>query len=100
MLKYSRNANHNQQSGPLSLQKILVMISSKTGSNPKPSNKSYLARCPAHDDKHASLSITESSNSTILLYCFAGCTIREICNSLQIKVKDLFPKSRGGVSYG
>ncbi len=31
------------------------------------------ARCPAHDDARASLSVTEATDGTILLHCHANC---------------------------
>ncbi len=31
------------------------------------------ARCPAHDDHHPSLSISEGRNGKPLAHCFAGC---------------------------
>jgi hypothetical protein len=51
----------------------------------------YMARCPAHDDKSPSLSIKETSDGTILIRCFAGCTIHEIVSAVGMEVYDLFP---------
>jgi len=51
-------------------------------------NGQWLAHCPAHDDRHASLSVTER-DGRILLNCFAGCTVDAICAALGITVKDL-----------
>ena len=42
------------------------------------SGTGYLARCPAHDDRKASLSVRESEDCAILVKCFAGCTFEEI----------------------
>lgn len=39
----------------------------------KRSGASFLACCPAHEDRHASLSITQSGDR-VLLKCHAGCT--------------------------
>lgn len=49
----------------------------------------YRARCPAHEDKHPSLSVTES-NGKILIYCHAGCKTREILKALNLRDSDLF----------
>jgi hypothetical protein len=38
----------------------------------------YVARCPAHDDRTASLSIREGEGGRVLLHCFAGCSFRAI----------------------
>jgi hypothetical protein len=43
----------------------------------------YIACCTAHDDKTPSLSITEKSDGTVLLYCHAGCSYKEILASLR-----------------
>ena len=55
----------------------------------KKSGTGWIARCPAHEDRSPSLSITEK-NGRILLYCHAGCTAEAICKALGIQVRDLF----------
>jgi 5S rRNA maturation endonuclease (ribonuclease M5) len=57
------------------------------------------ARCPTHDDKRASLSITITS-SMILMKCHAGCETKTICGSLGMKVSDLFIKQPNGQASG
>ena len=57
--------------------------------NVKPSNSGYLCKCPAHDDKENSLSVTYK-DERILLYCHAGCNIMDILNKLGLKMSDLF----------
>jgi len=52
----------------------------------------WLARCPAHDDRNASLSISEAQDGKILLTCHAGCDYNDICKSLGIRVNDLFQR--------
>jgi putative DNA primase/helicase len=49
----------------------------------------WQARCPAHDDKNPSLSITEK-NGTALLFCHAGCPVEKILQSLGLQTRDLF----------
>ena len=49
----------------------------------------WVARCPAHEDKRQSFSITERGGK-ILLNCFAGCRVEQICTALGITVGDLF----------
>lgn len=53
----------------------------------------FLAICPAHQDKEASLSIT-ADNEKILVHCFAGCSAEAIMESLGLTIPDLFLKSR------
>ena len=50
----------------------------------------YTAKCPAHDDRHSSLSVSQSTDGKILLNCFAGCTAEQIVSSLGLKLSDLF----------
>jgi hypothetical protein len=38
----------------------------------------WLAKCPAHDDRNPSLSIRETSDGTVLLKCWTGCTAAEV----------------------
>ena len=59
----------------------------------------WTAKCPAHDDGTASLSITEGADGRTLLHCHAGCTPEAVCAALKIRTADLFtlkPKSRKG----
>jgi hypothetical protein len=49
-----------------------------------------MARCPAHDDRHASLSIAEGKDGRILLHCFADCTTEAIVAALGLEMRDLF----------
>jgi twinkle protein len=38
----------------------------------------YLGRCPAHDDKHASLTIAEGDRVPVVMNCKAGCDFHDI----------------------
>jgi putative DNA primase/helicase len=55
----------------------------------KRSGAGYLANCPAHDDKHPSLSVTTKDNK-VLLHCHAGCTVDTVCAAAGIEPRDLF----------
>lgn len=55
----------------------------------RPRGSRWSARCPAHDDKNPSLSISEGDRG-ILLKCWAGCALVEICEALGIREGDLF----------
>lgn len=59
-------------------------------------------RCPAHDDSHASLTITKKNNR-ILIHCHAGCELEDILQSVGLKKSDLFyderPPGRSWQSY-
>ena len=58
----------------------------------------YVAKCPAHDDRKASLSIAEVPGR-ILLKCHAGCETETIVRQLGITWKDLFDKSIKSPSF-
>lgn len=49
------------------------------------------ARCPAHDDRNASLGVAEGQDGRVLLNCRAGCAFPAIVAGLGVKPADLFP---------
>ncbi len=59
-------------------------------------------RCPAHDDKHASLTITKGRKCT-LFYCHAGCAVDDVLNAAGLEKKDTFydvePRSPNWKAY-
>ncbi len=60
----------------------------------KRSGNGWSAKCPGHDDQHASLSISTGEDGRILLKCHAGCETAKITGSLGLTVKDLFPEKQ------
>lgn len=48
-----------------------------------------MARCPAHDDKNPSLSVSQAHSGRILLYCHSGCDYRSIIDAIGAKATDL-----------
>lgn len=51
---------------------------------------SWVARCPAHEDKVPSLTIDAGKDGRALLYCHAGCSAADIADALGIPLSDLF----------
>ena len=51
----------------------------------------YMARCPAHDDKSPSLSVS-GKDGKLLVHCFAGCDAEEIMAAVDLTLADLFDK--------
>ncbi|HZL06411.1 MAG TPA: CHC2 zinc finger domain-containing protein [Coriobacteriia bacterium] len=51
----------------------------------------YQARCPAHDDRTPSLSITETDDGKVLLRCWAGCDTEAVLAAMGLTWRDLFP---------
>jgi hypothetical protein len=63
-------------------------------SDPKKTGQGWSARCPAHDDRKASLSISEGDDGRALLKCHAGCDISAVLSALGLTFADLFtPKA-------
>ncbi|MCC7085191.1 MAG: hypothetical protein IT427_09315 [Pirellulales bacterium] len=57
----------------------------------KPAGKGWAARCPAHEDRRASLSIAEGDDGRALVCCHAGCTVENVCEKVGLRVADLMP---------
>lgn len=76
----------------MELSSLLDLIAQKTGKQPKKRGKNYSCLCPSHDDKNPSLSISQSHDGKLLLKCHTGCGLENICESLNIKVSELFPE--------
>jgi hypothetical protein len=61
----------------------------------KKSGKGWTARCPAHEDRHASLSVHEGDDGRVLVKCFAGCSAENIVAALGLELRDLFSEGEG-----
>jgi hypothetical protein len=53
----------------------------------------WVARCPAHEDARASLSVGRGEDDRVLLFCHAGCTLDAILGAAHLTTADLFPES-------
>ena len=51
----------------------------------------WRARCPAHDSKAQTLSVRVGDTGAVLVKCFAGCTVDEVCAAAGVSLSDLFP---------
>lgn len=58
-------------------------------SSVRQSRDRWTARCPAHQDRTPSLSVKQGERG-VLLHCWAGCTVKEVCTALGLELKDLF----------
>lgn len=56
----------------------------------KQSGSGFQAKCPAHDDRVASLSIGDGDDGRALVHCKAGCQTTDVCNAIGLTVSDLF----------
>lgn len=59
----------------------------------------WKARCPAHDDRNPSLSISDAGDR-VLLHCFAGCTPTAVMQAIGIPMRDLFAADTSRIRVG
>ncbi len=59
-------------------------------------DKQHEARCPSHEDRTASLSVTTAPDGKVLLHCHAGCTPQAIVAAAGLEMKDLFMPNENG----
>jgi len=64
-----------------------VLLARLEGVRPAGPN-SWVARCPAHDDRDPSLSVSVKEGR-VLLYCFAGCAPDEVLGAVGLTWRDL-----------
>jgi hypothetical protein len=70
---------------------VVLEALARAGCNPRGGK----ARCPAHDDRTPSLSVSESEDGRALIYCHAGCDLEGgILPALKLSSADLFPAKR------
>ena len=61
----------------------------------KQNGNQYMALCPAHDDRKASLSIRLSEDGNkILIHCFAGCATEDILAKVGLSMNELYLDDR------
>ena len=52
----------------------------------------WLACCPAHEDKSPSLSVRELQDGRVLVHCFAGCGFEQVVGAVGLEAGSLFPE--------
>ena len=75
----------------MDIRDFLRLLRNVSGPN---ASGEYMARCPGHDDKTASLSITTKASpkdgkERIYFHCQAGCSHEQIMAALGITARDL-----------
>jgi putative DNA primase/helicase len=55
----------------------------------------WQARCPAHEDRKPSLTVTEKASGDLLLHCHAGCTNADALAAVDLGLHDLFAEHNG-----
>jgi hypothetical protein len=56
----------------------------------------YMAKCPAHEDGHASLSVGRGDDGRALVKCQAGCTLADVVKAVGLSLPDLFTGNGDG----
>jgi hypothetical protein len=55
----------------------------------------WYARCPAHEDRHPSLSVAEArAFAGAVVHCKAGCSTVDVCGALGWTLRDLYDDPR------
>jgi hypothetical protein len=57
----------------------------------KRTSNGYMAKCPAHADGTASLSVSEGDDGRALINCLATCKAEDVVTALGLRMQDLFP---------
>lgn len=73
-----------------SLQGVLAHLKGVKGRG-----DAYVARCPAHDDRTPSLSVSVGKDGRVLLNCHAGCAVESVLAAIGLEKRDLFPAPEG-----
>ena len=68
-----------------------VSALSEHNCDPKPDANGWSARCPAHEDRRPSLSVSEGDDGRALVRCHAGCEFEQICEAVGLQPSDLMP---------
>ena len=61
----------------------------RTGKN------SWLACCPAHEDRSPSFAVKLIDDGRILMHCFGGCSTDEIIGAMGLEFSDIMPENEG-----
>lgn len=70
---------------------LFIEALSSRNCDPRRNGKGWSARCPSHEDRTPSLSISEGDDGKVLIHCHAGCTPDAICSAIGLRIADLMP---------
>lgn len=73
----------------MTIEEILFRLEGVSGGNGQ-----YKAKCPAHDDKKASLSVGKGRDNKIVMKCHAGCNTVDVLAAMGLTKADLFDNSQ------
>lgn len=55
----------------------------------------YIAKCPAHSDRTASLSVKCCDDGRVLIHCFAGCEPDDVLGAVGLEFSHIMPERLG-----
>lgn len=84
---WNGNAAAVQTSTPPSIDLVLSRLE-----RVRKAGAGWSARCPAHEDRTASLSVAVGNDGRILIHDFAGCSTHDVLAAIGLTVGDLFPR--------
>lgn len=86
-------AHHNRPGDPEELAAwIADLCGQHTGRSPKRSGNAWSVRCPAHEDRTPSLSISAGTRNTeaVTVMCHTGCSVEDVVKAIGLTQADLF----------
>ncbi len=69
---------------------LVIAKLAEAGCSPKKGGTGWVARCPAHDDRNASLSVSAGHDGRALIFCHAACSRPAVVHALGLAMRDLF----------
>ena len=76
---------------PVILDPVRVLILPRL-ERVKATASGWMARCPAHEDRTASLSVGVGKQGQALVHCFAGCHPVDVLAAIGLELRDLYPQ--------
>lgn len=73
----------------MTLPELLSRIETHTQRKPTKSGSGHVCRCPAHEDRSPSLSVSQGASGKLVLKCMAGCDTKDVLAKLGLTFKDL-----------
>lgn len=67
------------------------LLLSKLTKTRKTGPGSWIACCPAHEDKNPSMTIREVEDGRVLVHCFTGCDTESVLGAVGLEFDALFP---------
>ena len=67
----------------------------RQGATPKRTARGFQAKCPCHEDRKPSLSVSTGAGGRALVHCHAGCDTGNVLACIDMSMADLFPDKDG-----